>query len=255
MSNRLHRFTLVVFLGVMATFASAPCYGFRNDFDKSYPLQPGGSFELQNVNGTVEVQGWEKNEVQIHAVKLAKTDRADLSRVSIQVEAKSDSVSVTTNYPQDEGAEVAVDYKILVPHSARVQQIGTINGSIRVSGVDFPGDLRTVNGDVEVYEGGGAIHARTTNGNIHLELARMEKSDEIAAECTNGGVLLAVPPDAGAQIVARSLNGDFSSELPLTLESSLRPREIRGKLGAGGGSIHLRTVNGVIRVVLLRSSV
>jgi hypothetical protein len=51
------------------------------------------------------------------------------------------------------------------------------------------------------------------------------------------------------------MNGNFSSELPLTLESSLRPREIHGKIGRGGAPIHLHTVNGGIRVVVLRSTV
>jgi hypothetical protein len=68
-------------------------------------------------------------------------------------------------------------------------------------------------------------------------------------------LLLAVPSDVQANLDARCLNGNFSSELPLALESSLRPREIHGKLGKGGAPIHLRTVNGGIRVVVLRSTV
>jgi hypothetical protein len=39
------------------------------------------------------------------------------------------------------------------------------------------------------------------------------------------------------------------------LEAAQRPREIRGKLGRGGAPIRLRTVNGIIRVEALRSTV
>jgi DUF4097 and DUF4098 domain-containing protein YvlB len=254
---------LVLFLAAAAY--AAPGLAISKDFDQSYPLQPGGSFELQNVNGTVEVQGWDRDSVEVHAVKTAKVKESDLERVSIEVDAKPSAVSVVTRYPQNEGVEVAVEYTIHVPHGARVEHIGTVNGTLRIAGVDSIEDLRTVNGNIEVYEGGGAIHAHTTNGNVHLELARLSfsgaspgaRSDkgEATAETTNGSLLLAVPSDTQAELEARCMNGNFSSELPLALETSLRPREIHGKLGRGGAPIHLHTVNGGIRVVVLRSTV
>jgi hypothetical protein len=39
------------------------------------------------------------------------------------------------------------------------------------------------------------------------------------------------------------------------MESTLRPREMHGKLGSGGAPIRLHTVNGGISVVILRSTV
>jgi DUF4097 and DUF4098 domain-containing protein YvlB len=106
-----------------------------------------------------------------------------------------------------------------------------------------------------VYEAGGTIHAHTTNGNVHLELAHLPDKTGATAETTNGSLVLAVPSDMQADVEARCLNGNFHSELPMTMESNQRPREIHGKLGRGGAPIHLRTVNGGIRVVVLRSTV
>ena len=238
---------------------AASGFAVSKDFDHSYPLQPGGIFELQNVNGTVEVDGWDRDAVEVHAVKTAKAKETDLERVSIEVDARPRAVSVVTRYPQNEGVEVAVEYVIHVPHGARVEHVGTVNGTLRIAGVDSIEDLHTVNGNIEVYEGGGSIHAHTTNGNVHLELAHMSgtQSDkgEATAETTNGSLLLAVPSDTQADVEARCLNGNFSSELPLSLETSLRPREIHGRLGRGGAPIHLHTVNGGIRVVILRSTI
>jgi hypothetical protein len=94
---------------------------------------------------------------------------------------------------------------------------------------------------------------------VHLELAHLgttrDEKGEATAETTNGSLLLAVPADLQANLEARCLNGNFSSELPLSLESSLHPREIHGKIGKGGAPIHLHTVNGGIRLVVLRSTV
>jgi DUF4097 and DUF4098 domain-containing protein YvlB len=225
------------------------------DFNQTYPLQPGGTFELQNVNGTVDIQGWDRNEIQVRAVKTAKDQASDLDRVSIEVDAHPDAVSVSTRYPQNEGVEVAVAYTIRVPHGARVEHIGTVNGTLRISGLENVEDLHTVNGDIEVFEVAGNVHARTTNGNVHLELVHVSDKLGAAAETTNGSLVVALPADLQAEIEARCLNGNFYSELPITMESTARPREMHGKLGRGGPTIHLRTVNGGIRLIVLRSSV
>jgi DUF4097 and DUF4098 domain-containing protein YvlB len=245
-----------VFAVLLATLVLAsPSYAYKQDFDKTYPLEPGGSVELQNVNGSVELSGWDRNEVQVRAVKTARRNEADLTRVTIEVAAKPSAVAVMTRYPQDQGVEVAVDYAIRVPHGARLKLISTVNGAVRISGVENAGELRTVNGDIEVYDSAGPVTAHATNGNVHLELHRFNDTGAASAETTNGSIVLAIPFGTRADLEARSMNGDFWSELPLSLESSLWPREVRGKIGGGGGSIRLRTVNGGIRVVVLRSTV
>ncbi len=254
-----HTLRVALVLCALSAGSAAPGFAISKDFDQSYPLQPGGSFELQNVNGTVEVQGWDRDTIEVHAVKTARNKEADLERVSIEVNANSHAVSVVTHYPQNEGVEVAVEYVIHVPHGARVEHLGTVNGTLRIAGVEAVEDLHTVNGNIEVFEGGGSIHAHTTNGNVHLELAHMGRGrndkGEATAESTNGSLLLAIPSDAQADVDARCLNGNFYSELPLSLESTLKPREIHGKIGRGGAPIRLHTVNGGIRVVVLRSTV
>lgn len=240
---------------MVCAVVAVPSFAITKDFNQSYPLEPGGSVELQNVNGTVDVQGWDKNEVEVHAVKTAKHNESDLDRVSIDVDARPGSVTISTRYPQNEGVEVAVEYTVHVPHGAHVGHLGTINGTLRIAGVTDVNDLHTVNGDIEVYDAGGNVHARTTNGNLHLELAHLRGATGATAETTNGSVLLAVPSNIHADLEALCLNGNFLSELPVRMEGSLRPRETRGRLGGGGMPIHLRTINGGIRVVALRSTV
>lgn len=162
---------------------------------------------------------------------------------------------MATHYPQNEGVEVAVEYTIHVPHSARVEHVGTVNGTLIVAGVDQVEELRTVNGNIEVYGADRTVHAHTTNGNVRLELSHAHGVSGTLAETTNGSVVLALPADAQADLEALCLNGNFLSELPVAMESSLKPRELHGKLGQGGAPIRLHTINGAIRVVALRTTV
>jgi DUF4097 and DUF4098 domain-containing protein YvlB len=244
---------MVVLLALAA--GAVPGWAISKEFNQSYPLQPGGTFELQNVNGTVEVQGWDQDRVEVHAVKTAKLRESDLERVSIEVNARPASVSILTRYPQDEGVEVAVEYVIHVPHGAKVEHLGTVNGTLRVAGVDDVQELHSVNGNIEVYGADSMAHARTTNGNVRLELSWIHGVNGTLAETTNGSLILAIPANTQADLEARSLNGNFQSELPVEMQSSAKPRELHGRLGQGGAPIKLHTVNGGIRVIALRTTV
>ena len=230
-------------------------FGTTREFTHTYPLSADGAFELNNVNGTVRIEGWDKNEVEVRAVKTTPEREALLDLVAIDVDAKPDAVSISTRYPQEEGVEVAVDYVIRVPRHAQLNHITNVNGTLRVVSSESVGDLHTVNGNIEVYEAGGNVRAHTTNGNVYLELKHPGDSRGASAETTNGSVLLAIPSDLPADLEARCMNGSFSSELPLELRGADQPRMVHGRLGHGGTPIHLSTVNGAIRVVALRSTV
>src|SRR2546430_5456650 len=136
---------LTACLVLVLAASAASCLAITKEFNQSYPLQPGGVFELQNVNGTVDVQGWDRDTIEIHAVKTAKQKESDLELVSIDVDARPGAVSVATRYPQNEGVEVMVEYHVRVPHCAHVAHLGTVNGTPRASGAEGGTDLGTGN--------------------------------------------------------------------------------------------------------------
>src|SRR5947208_14001756 len=108
MSRHSFRATVFCFSFLLAAALwAAPGYAISKDFNQTVPLQPCGTFELQNVNGPVDVQGWDRNELQIHAVRTAKKQETDLERVAIEAEARADSVVVRPRYPQNASVEIA----------------------------------------------------------------------------------------------------------------------------------------------------
>jgi len=236
-------------------FLPSLSFGITQEFTKSYPLRSDGSFELTNVNGAVRIEAWDKDEVEVHAIKSTPEQESLLDLVAVDVEARPNNVSISTRYPQQEGVEVTVDYVIHVPRRAQISHVSNINGTLRVMSSQSIGELHTINGNIEVYSGSGNVHAHTTNGNVYLELKRPGDARGASAETTNGSVLLAIPADLPADVEARCLNGSFSSELPLIMKGAEQPRVVHGQLGRGGAPIRLGTVNGAIRVVVLRSTV
>jgi len=258
-SKNLKRNALVIVTALLALAAvSAPAFAANDTevFDRTIPLPAGASFALTNVNGSIAVEGWDREAVEIHAVKTAKQTAADLALVRIDTAIEPGRVSVSTIYPPQSDVEVSVDYTVHVPRRVVLEQLATVNGAVRVSGVEGQGQLRSVNGDIDVLASAGGFSARTTNGGVHVELLRLPapaapSSNPITLETVNGSVALALPHDAAATVDARSLNGDFHSDLPMSLLSAYSPRGVRGRLGSGSVPIRLRTVNGAIRVLAL----
>jgi len=56
------------------------------------------------VNGTVEVQGWDRDVVEVHAVKTAKLKESTWS-ASPSTSMPVEEESIATRYPQNEGVE------------------------------------------------------------------------------------------------------------------------------------------------------
>ncbi|MGA8220996.1 MAG: DUF4097 family beta strand repeat-containing protein [Candidatus Acidiferrales bacterium] len=241
---------------LLACILSLAATGFARteSFSQVYPLPAGGSFLLENVNGSVQVEGWARDEVQVEAVKTSASDAQDLERVMIEVESQPGKVSVHTRYPKGDGGEVAVEYHVHVPYRVLLGSIGTVNGSVLVRGVEGSGALKSVNGNVEVLNSSGRFSAKTTNGDLHLELRKLlDEGGPMNIETVNGSVVLGLPSDAHANLDVTSMNGDFTSDLPMTSTGSIQAtRAYRAKLGPGGGEISVRTVNGAIRLVMQR---
>lgn len=232
-----------------------PAFALDETFQQTYPLAAGGMFELRNVNGSVTVSAWERNEVEVRAVKVPHGNPSDVDRVQIEVNAQPGKVIVDTRYPQDDGVEVSVEYRIHVPSRAVLGRVTTVNGSVRVSDVECTGELHTVNGDVEALDSAGHFSARTTNGNIRLELRQLSGNGPLIAESVNGNIVLALREGTNAQLEVSTRNGDFHSDLPVTLQGSLGAREFHGQLGRGDGDIRIHTVNGNVRIVSFRPTV
>jgi len=251
----MRRILLGLLVLTVAAGWAASAFAADDVFERTYPLLPGGTFSLVNVNGSVWVEGWDRPEVHVRAVKSTRTNPQDLERVQIEVLASPGSVQVRTRYPKDDGVEVTVDYRIRVPRKVQLPTVQTVNGNLLVRDVEGPAEVRTVNGDVFVTDARGRLNARTTNGTLQMELHSSQLAEPVELTAMNGLVVVALPAGFSAVLEISSVNGDFQSELPVQVKGSMASREFRGTLGRGGSPLRIRTVNGRIRVVEVQPTI
>ncbi len=215
------------------------------DFHRTVPLNSSGRVSLGNVNGSVEITGWAKNEVQIDAVKSAD-DQQKLNEARIEVEGSGDSVSIRTRYPEGRSNNnpASVHYTLHVPANAQIDKIDLVNGSLNVSGVLGEVNASLVNGKITARDLSGRANLSTVNGSTDAEFRTLSNVNEIKISSVNGNINLTLPAKPNAEISASSVSGGIKTDFPLRVESGFGSRSLSGTLGGGGTHIDLSNVNG-----------
>src|SRR5438552_3603193 len=123
------------------------------ELHKTYPIDADGRVSLKNVNGAVHISAWDRNEVEVNAIKRASTKEA-LVEASIVIDSASSSISIRTKYPEEERRShngrdhASVEYTLKVPRHARLFAVETVNGGVDVKGVSGAVKVSSVNGPV-----------------------------------------------------------------------------------------------------------
>ncbi len=231
----------------VTAFAAVSFGEARETFEEVVPLSAGGTFEIDNKNGSITIKTWNEGNVRIEAEKVAKTQDA-LDDIEIDIQGSGDSVRVETHHPRNRlwGGGGKVSYVITVPSEANVRA-STANGSLTIDGVQGKVDASSVNGSVKVADVVGVMDVSTTNGSIRADYARALDGRH-RFKTTNGSVRVYLPNDAGGDFDAKTVNGRIEVDFPTNLTSSGR-RHQRGSFGSGGGSFDIRTVNGSVKIL------
>jgi DUF4097 and DUF4098 domain-containing protein YvlB len=231
----------------------------REEFHKTYPLSQSGRVALENIQGNVEIQVWDRNEVKVDAVKTAYT-RELLNDAEIVIEASGDSLRIHTQYPDSsltfnsEGSRryqnpATVEYTLTVPRTARLNSIELVNGNLLIDGASGEVNASSVNGHVTGRNLKGEVKMATVNGPVEATFDRLDESKAVSLGSVNGSVILIIPSDSNVIIKAGTVSGAITNDFGLPVRrGDYVGRELYGQLGRGGARIKLGNVNGGINI-------
>jgi hypothetical protein len=241
---------VLTLLGLTACDWDAVAFTARARFERTAPLDPTGVLHLENVNGKVRVEPWDRAEVRIEAEKSASNETY-LEDMKIEIQGEGDRVDVKTRLPRGGlfwGGAGQVEYLIHVPSRARVE-VRTVNGAVETDGLSGVLEASTVNGSVRITESAGPVKASTVNGSIRAEYRRSPEDGEHRFSTTNGSVTVYLPEDATGEVDANTVNGGVNTDFPLRTSGRIGNKRLEGRLGAGRASFRIRTVNGSVKVL------
>ena len=242
------RGTSVCLLALLAGSLNASIIGTsRAEFRASYSLDPHGRVVVQNLYGDVQITAWDRDEVLVQAIKHS-ADPQRLNDAQIVVDSTSGMVSIHTQYTGSDAEHPAsVDYHIMVPRAANLENVKLINGGLSLVGMQGPVKASSVNGSIRAERMGGQTELSTINGRLDAVFERVSKCHSISLTSVNGPIKLSLPSGAGANVSARNLSGGIDADFGRSWRAPGGHR-LEASVNGGGAQIRLHNVNGGISI-------
>jgi hypothetical protein len=235
-------------MGLVTIAAAGRLDRTSESFSHTYPLAADGRVSLANVSGNIRITGWDRNEVQLEAVKSADTEE-DLQAMRIDIDARPDAIEIETKYPHhffDDRHSGRVEYTLSVPNRARIDSVKLVSGDLRLEGLQGDVDASSVSGEIRATGLTGAVRLSGVSGRIEANFDR-DLGRRVSLSTVSGSIILGLVPDANADVSAATVSGGIHSELPIQVDRhQFVGQSLHGKLGNGEGQIDLHTVSGSI---------
>jgi hypothetical protein len=199
-------------------------------------------FHLKNINGDVNAEGYDGDEIIITGTKIITTkpryrgdfntdeiylDRLDgdnstfvfIRQPGIEVEIDGDDLNYDSNknnrnrnrYGDNDGLNFEFNLQVKIPRYL-MSEISTINGGeVVVEGMSNGLEAFNVNGSVFVNDARGHVDAKTVNGDIRVEFTESPSSDS-EFNTVNGTIEVFAPKNFSAVVTFRSLHGELYTD-------------------------------------------
>jgi hypothetical protein len=256
------RRTILNFAGALALCAAAAASAAAQDFQRTYNLGAGGSVEIANVSGDVNLTGYEGSAVVVNAYKEGR----DREMVEVEDESTQGRVSLRAKYPNNCNCDASVRFEVRVPRSAGLvfDKISTASGNVKAEGFEGRLHLSTASGDVTVRGVGGEIraasasgtvrvvdstgmvNASTASGNVEVELSRLEGAGDMRFSSASGDVHVRMPTNIDARVSLSTATGDIETNFPLEVRHDRHGPGTRadGQLGSGARLLKISSASG-----------
>jgi phage baseplate assembly protein gpV len=203
------------------------------DIDRTVALQPGGSVSIEIPLGTLEVEAWDRAEVQITGTYTGDPER-------LRIDAGDGEVHVELDLRPDDRARA--DLRIRVPRLAELRvealscdvamtgleaeevDLEIVDGDVRFDGVATSLEVESVSGEVVVAGRIDAIEVESAAGDVRVDAAVRTVSvesaagnvdvtgsapfEEIALSTVSGNVRITGGLSANGELDVETLNGN-----------------------------------------------
>ncbi len=214
--------------------------------DEAFPLKSDGRFSISLPSGTVTVEGWDREQVEIGGTL---NDEAELKldtspgHVSVKVEYPKAGLSGTRGRGRECSLTVrvpraaAVDFEGVSAEMTARDVKGSVNaaavsGGISVTGQPRDVEVKTVSGDVAIEGAGGTVRVTVVSGSIGVTM----QGGEAWLQSVSGGIRLS--GRTFDRVEASSVSGNVE------LEGGLA-KDARMDINSHSGSVNVRLLGDV----------
>lgn len=225
-------------LAALATPATA-----EKDITKRVAVAPDVAVDVSNVQGSVVVTAWNRNEVELVAHLESDKDELEFEGGERQVRIEVDRPDQRYGRDEDEEANLT----LRVPAGARMT-IDTVSADIQVAGVRGEQRLKTVSGEIETQAFDAPVSAGSVSGDITLAGSggkAVARTENVSGATTVSGVRGSYE----GQVVSGTIEAEISAAEKLRLESVSGDLDVRAALGSAA-RVEMHSISGTVTLTL-----
>ncbi|NNF41049.1 MAG: DUF4097 family beta strand repeat protein [Woeseiaceae bacterium] len=230
---------------------------FAEEVDRKLTAAAAGQVDISNIAGSVKVNGWSRNEVEVTGTLGPNVEELIFER-------DDDTITIKVKVPRKSKRGIDSDLRISVPEASSIdvsavsadidvadvlgeQQLHTVSGDVQteaagedivaasVSGdVEVSGSLRdiemeasTVSGDVTLFRIAGEVSAESVSGDVIVDEGAFDRVD---LSTVNGDVLFQAALREGGKLSAETVNGDISVDFVGDVSARIDVSSFNGKI-------------------------
>ncbi len=232
--------------------------------------------EVDNLNGSIIVTGYDGHEVQLVARKTIyarspeKVQEAE-QNVKLDISEKNNSIRLYVDGPfrcencrgqRYSGYEVHFDFELKIPREADFYLKTVNDGDIKITEVAGEYDVKNVNGGIEMNEISGAGRVYALNEDVKISFKKNPAAESYFGSL-NGDVEISFRPNLAADLRFKTFNGEVFTDFPVTYLANATPiherrkgknvyrydRASKVRVGSGGPELEFDAFNGDIRIL------
>lgn len=150
---KLARLALIVSLGIAPAFA--------DDVNEIMDADADGTVTVSNVAGSVEIQGWSRNQVEVTGELGSRVEELIFER-------NGDEILIKVEVSRNSIGGISSDLSISVPEGSALQ-VHTVSADITVSDVEGEQELESVSGDIETQTQASDVDVGSISGDVEIQ--------------------------------------------------------------------------------------
>ena len=221
--------------------------------EKTFAVDDNAQLQIENTNGKVEIEAWDRNEVVITASIYSKNAEGR-DAVEVLLTQKGNTIDIDTEYKKqsfwNNNNYSKVDYFINVPKSVDLAEVDLTNGSLTITGVAGEVNASLMNGKLVATELASSTYVESHNGSVKLSYSHdLVDLKNIEVDSNNGSITVYLPADIDAKMEAESNNGSIKNDFGLQVRKDRsHSKSLSGEVGSGKTHVNLESNNGSIRI-------
>jgi DUF4097 and DUF4098 domain-containing protein YvlB len=231
--------------------------------DESWNLDANATITVENLAGSIDIVGWNRNEVHLTGELGDSVDELEISasdsmlNISVDnrnsrniddtrlklmvpkganVDASAVSADIdVSDLNNDKLSASSVSGNVEVDITSKRVTIESVSGDVSFSGSTGRISAESVSGDIDLRGISGEIAATTVSGDMDLQAKRVESA---RLETVSGDLVFSGDLSSNARLTAESMSGDVEVNLPSDQSGLFRAESFSGHINTDFGSVN-----------------